>query len=196
MLSNMDDSVGSVLKELKDAGIQRRTLVFFISDNGGPTRELTSSNLPLRGGKGDMYEGGVRVPFLVRWTGNLPARREYHHPVISLDVYATAAAAAGAPIAGKRSIDGVNLLPYLTGDEPGRPHDLLFWRAGSRTAIRQGDWKLVRNSRRGGGNWEMFNLADDIGESNDLSRSQPEQFERLKALWQQYNGQMVEPAWQ
>jgi len=131
MLSNLDDSVGAVLDKLRDAGLERRTLVFFISDNGGPTRELTSSNLPLRGGKGDMYEGGIRVPFLARWTGNLPAGKEYHHPVISLDVYATAAATAGA-VVNNRSIDGVDLLPYLKGEKAYRPHEVLFLRAVSR----------------------------------------------------------------
>jgi arylsulfatase B len=194
MLSNLDDSVGAVLNKLRDEGLERRTLVFFLSDNGGPTRELTSSNLPLRGGKGDMYEGGIRVPFLARWTGHLPAGQVYHHPVISLDVYATAAAAAGADLPGE-SIDGVDLVPYLTQANPGRPHDVLFWRAGSRTAIRQGDWKLVRNSRRADDRWELFHLTDDASESKNLGTSQSDRMAELRTVWQEMNGQMVEPAW-
>ena len=85
MLANLDDSVGAVLKKLRDSGLDENTLVFFISDNGGPTRELTSSNLPLRGGKGNVYEGGIRVPFLARWKGKLPAGKVERRPVISLD---------------------------------------------------------------------------------------------------------------
>jgi arylsulfatase B len=194
MLSNLDDSVGAVLKKLREEGLDRQTLVFFISDNGGPTRELTSSNLPLRGGKGDMYEGGIRVPFLARWTGHLPAGRPYSHPVISLDVYATAAAAAGAELPSA-PIDGVDLLPYLAGAETGRPHEVLFWRAGSRTALRRGDWKLVRNARRGNDQWELFHLADDISETRDLSGSNPERFAELKSVWKEMDSQMAEPAW-
>ena len=92
MLSNLDDSVGAVLSKLQQTGLEQQTLVFFISDNGGPTRELTSSNQPLRGGKGDVYEGGLRVPYLLQWKGELPASHVYPHPVISLDAFATALA--------------------------------------------------------------------------------------------------------
>jgi arylsulfatase B len=196
MLANLDDSVGAVMKKLRDEGLERNTLVFFISDNGGPTRELTSSNLPLRGGKGDVYEGGIRVPFLVQWKGVLPAGTVYEHPVISLDVYATAAAAAGAPVPKGRSIDGVDLMPYLTGGRDGRPHDVLFWRMYQRTAVRVGDWKLVRNPRRGADRaWQLYNLAEDVGESNDLASSRPERLDQLQTVWERLNAEMIEPAW-
>lgn len=194
MLSNMDDSVGAILKKLRDEKLEENTLVFFISDNGGPTRELTSSNLPLRGGKGDVYEGGIRVPFLTQWKGTLPAGKVYEHPVISLDVYATAAAVADAPIPKRRSIDGVNLLPYLTGQRDERPHDVLFWRMNKRTAIRVGDWKLVRNPKRGqSDDWQLFNLAEDISESDDLAKSHPNKLQELRNVWERLNDEMVEP---
>ena len=92
MLANMDDSIGAILEKLREERLENNTLIFFISDNGGPTRELTSSNLPLRDGKGRVYEGGNRVPFLIQWKGQLPANRVYENPVISLDIFATAAA--------------------------------------------------------------------------------------------------------
>jgi len=170
------------------------TLVFFISDNGGPTRELTSSNLPLRGGKGDVYEGGIRIPFLVQWKGHLPAGQLYDRPVISLDVYAISAAVAAAPIPEHRPIDGVNLLPYLTGKRDDRPHGVLFWRMNQRTAVRVGDWKLVRNPKRGSGaNWQLYNLAEDISESKDLVESHPDKARQLKEVWERLNGEMIEP---
>ena len=92
MLANLDDSVGAVMKQLRDSGLEENTIVFFLSDNGGPTRELTSSNLPLRGSKGTLYEGGVRVPFMVQWKGTIPPAQVYKKPVSSFDIYATAAA--------------------------------------------------------------------------------------------------------
>jgi len=196
MLANLDDGVGRVLEKLRDEKIEEKTLVFFISDNGGPTRELTSSNAPLRGGKGEVYEGGIRVPFLVQWKGRIPGGRLYRHPVISLDVYATAASVADAPVPTGRPIDGVDLLPYLTGRRDDRPHETLFWRMGPRTALRTGDWKLVRNAKPGGDSpWELYDLAADITESNDLAPRQPEKLRELVRIWRQLNGEMIEPIW-
>ncbi|MCB1120369.1 MAG: sulfatase-like hydrolase/transferase [Verrucomicrobiae bacterium] len=196
MLANLDDSVGAVLAKLSEKGLEDNTLVFFISDNGGPTRELTSSNLPLRDGKGSVYEGGNRIPFLVKWPGKVPAGKVYDYPVISLDIFATAAAIADAKLNPRVKYDGVNLLPYLSGEERGRPHDTLFWRVGNRAAIRVGDWKLVRNPRRGEGeDWELYNLAEDIGESNDLAKKEPAKFRELLAAWESMNGEMIDPLW-
>lgn len=196
MLSNLDDSVGAVLAKLHETNLQKRTLVFFLSDNGGPTRELTSSNLPLRGQKGDVYEGGIRVPFMLQWKGQLPDGQVYDQPVISLDIFATAAVAAGAPLPRNRSIDGVDLMPYLTGKKSGRPHEVLFWRMGQRTAVRVGNWKLLRNRRRGESQWQLYNLADDLAEQNDRGLQDADKVTELKRVWEQLNAQMVQPAWQ
>ena len=195
MLGNLDDSVGAVMAKLRETGLEEDTLVFFLSDNGGPTRELTSSNLPLRGEKGDVYEGGIRVPFMVQWKGTLPKGEVYDKPVIALDIFGTAAAIAGAPLPKSRTIDGVNLMPYLTGENRGRPHDVLFWRMNQRTAVRVGDWKLLRNPRRGESGWRLYNLADDLVEENDLAKSNTEKFAELMGVWEDLNDQMVEPAW-
>ena len=134
MLANMDDSVGAVLKQLRKSGLEENTIVFFLSDNGGPTRELTSSNAPLRGEKSAMYEGGLRIPFMVQWKGVIPAGEVYDRPVSSLDIYATAAANAKAE--APNNIEGVDLVPYLTGKRSGNPHETLFWRQGGFTSWR------------------------------------------------------------
>ncbi len=195
MLGNLDDSVGAVLAPLRETGLEDDTLIFFLSDNGGPTRELTSSNLPLRGEKGDVYEGGIRVPFLVQWKGRLPGGRVYEKPVISLDIFGTAAAVAGAPLPNNRPIDGVDLMPYLTGENGGRPHDVLFWRMNQRTAVRVGDWKLLRNPGRGDAEWHLYDLADDLAEQTDRARESPDKLGELKRVWEAMNTQMVEPGW-
>ncbi len=196
MLSNLDGSVGAVLKKLQDENLDEETLIFFLSDNGGPTRELTSSNLPLRGEKGHVFEGGLRIPFLMRWKGNLPAGTVYRQPVVSLDIFATAVAVAEAPISPRRKMDGVNLLPYLSGNNKKPPHESLYWRVKERTAIRVGDWKLLRNPSRGtNADWQLYHLSDDIGETKNLAQSHPDKLRELQARWEELNGEMIDPVW-
>ncbi|MBM3726115.1 MAG: N-acetylgalactosamine-4-sulfatase [Acidobacteria bacterium] len=165
MLASLDDAVGEVLRHARP-----NTLVFFISDNGGPTAELTSGNQPLRGGKGQLYEGGIRVPFLVQWAGRIPPGQTRDEPVISLDIAATCLEAAG--IARPANLDGHSLLKPL----PARP---LFWRYGPNEAVREGAWKLVR---QGGVQHQLFNLAGDPAETRDLAASQPERAAALRRL--------------
>jgi arylsulfatase B len=197
MLANLDDSVGAVLAKVRQEGLDEKTLIFFLSDNGGPTRELTSSNLPLRDGKGSVYEGGIRVPFLAKWKGHLPENIVYQQPVISMDVFATATALAGTKLPANKVYDGENLIPYLDGTATSkRPHDELFWRMGSRTAVRVGDWKLLRNPRRGrAGQWELYDFRRDISETDDLAASNPSKVEELLTVWRKLNDQMIEPVW-
>lgn len=195
MLANMDDSVGQVLQQLRTSGLEEKTIVFFLSDNGGPTRELTSSNLPLRGSKGQMYEGALRVPFLMQWKTVVPAGQVYDKTVSSFDIYATAAANSAAVFAPKR-VEGVDLIPFVTGKDPGTPHETLFWRQGGRTAIRHGDWKLVRMGNRKAvskAKWELYNLNNDIAETTDLADANPERLALMIKQWEQWNAQMIEP---
>ncbi len=197
MLANLDDSVGAVMNALRECGLEERTLVFFISDNGGPTAELTSSNAPLRGGKGTFYEGGLRVPFLVQWKGTLPAGTVYEHPVSSVDVLPTAAAAAGISLPEDRARDGVDLLPFLSGREAAKPRDTLYWRMGRWGALRHGDWKLVLQRPRGGGapRAELFNLAEDVGESKDLAEARGDTLRELLERWNRLDAEMAAPVW-
>ena len=191
MLSSLDKNVGRITGKVREAGLEQETLVFFLSDNGGPTRELTSSNLPLRGGKSDMYEGGTRVPFMVQWPGRLPAGIDYHKPVSSLDIFPTVFAAAGLPLPQTTSLDGVNILPYLSGELDGSPHDLLYWRQGQRRALRKGNLKIVNTGRPD--KWELFDLSQDVSEQQDLAKENPETLRLLVDEWEKMDAEMVEP---
>ena len=195
MLSNMDDSVGSVMAQLRKSGLEENTIVFFLSDNGGPTRELTSSNLPLRGSKGQMYEGALRVPFMMQWKGKIPAGQTYEKPVSSFDIYATAAANSEGVIAPKL-VEGVDLVPFVTGSKTGTPHETLFWRQGGRYGLRHGDWKIVRMGGRkspGKSKWELYDLSKDLSEETNLAQSKPERLTELVELWEKMNSEMAEP---
>ncbi len=197
MLSNLDDGVGAILAKLRENKLERDTLVVFLSDNGGPTKELTSSNLPLRDGKGSLYEGGLRVPFMLQWKGKLSKGRVYSHPVLSIDIFSTISALAKVKPRPRRPIDGVNLMPYLTGKKDSRPHEVLYWRTGSKAALRQGDWKLLRNPRRGQTtSWQLFDLANDLAETTDLSSARPEKRDQLLATWEKLNAKMLDPIWE
>ncbi len=192
VLSAMDDAVGAVLAKLREAGLVEDTLVFFLNDNGGPTDGAIYRNDPLRGTKGTLYEGGIRVPFAVQWKGRLPAGKTYSHPVISLDIFATAAAAAGAALPRDHATDGVNLLPHLRGERPLPPHDALYWRFGSVAATRRGTWKLVRVADRPA---ELYDLARDVGETRDLARAQPEAAAELARALARWDGELSPPRW-
>tara|TARA_B100001029_G_scaffold78938_1_gene64657 strand:- start:722 stop:2140 length:1419 start_codon:yes stop_codon:yes gene_type:complete len=194
MLANMDDSVGAILEKLRSKNLEENTVIFFLSDNGGPTRELTSSNAPLRDGKGTVYEGGLRVPFLMQWKGKIPKKQTYKNPVISLDLFATSIALAKAQL--KRPLDGVNLIPYLTNQNQGVPHQTLYWRLGNRRAIRHGDWKLLSNPKSGENQtWELYHLTDDISEQKDLSSRHTDKVDELQSKWNQLNSKMISPIW-
>jgi len=192
MLSAMDDAVGRVLEKIRELKQEENTLIFFIADNGGPTQSTTSQNGPLRGFKMTTFEGGPRVPFIAQWKGKLPAGQTYDFPVINLDVLPTALAVAGASVEASAKLDGVNLLPYLTGENKARPHETLYWRFGPQWAVRHGDYKLVV-SRGGSGQPELYNLAADIGESKDLAKEQPEKAAQLQALFDAWNKEQAEP---
>jgi arylsulfatase A-like enzyme len=196
MLGSMDDAVGRVLDRLREARLEEDTIVFFLSDNGGPTNKYAvngSINTPLRGSKGDTWEGGIRVPMFAQWKGRIPAGRQYHRPVIQLDIAATALALGTGGVDRSWRIDGVNLLPHVTGKTRSEPHRALYWRFGELMAIRMGDWKAVRtwDNRQPG----LFDLSADIGESNDLAANKPEQLDRLMKEWNAWNRALVPPAW-
>ena len=195
MLSAMDDAVGAVLAEVRQAGLERDTLVFFLSDNGGPTAFTTSRNDPLSGGKGQALEGGIRIPFLAQWPGRIPAGRTLQTQVISLDILPTALAAAGGALDPKDTIDGADILPLLTAQSDKPPHEALFWRFGHQWAVRTGNWKLVKAGPDDPTPARLFNLADDIGERTDLAAQQPEKLRHLQAFYDQWNARNAEPAW-
>lgn len=192
MLANLDDSVGAVLGKVREKQLEEKTLIFFLSDNGGPTRELTSSNLPLRGEKGTMYEGGLRVPFMVQWKGNIPGGSVFDKPVVSVDIFATAAKLSGAKL--PTNLDSVDLMPYLTGQHTGVPHETFYWRQGAKTALRHGDWKLVHMGRNlSQPKWELYDIANDISEKDDLAGKTTVKVAELEMIWRRLDGEMLEP---
>ena len=208
MMLAMDENIGKVRQCLQETGQATNTLVIFISDNGGPTMKGVtvngSRNAPLRGSKRTTLEGGIRVPFLVSWPGRVKPG-VYDQPALQLDLTATALAVAGAEAKPEWKLDGVNLLPYLAGEKSGAPHDALCWRFGEQMAIRCGDWKLVRYDSNADTNLgkvrqpttaaKLYNLAADIGESNDLAAAQPDKVKELQARWDAWNAGNVEPLW-
>ncbi len=203
MMVAMDEAVGLVRKKLAETGQEQNTLVAFISDNGGPTMQGVtvngSVNTPLRGSKRTTLEGGIRVPFVISWPGTVkPA--VYEKPVIQLDLTATAVAVAGV----ETSLEGVNLLPYLSGEKTTAPHDKLYWRMGEQMAIRSGDFKLVRYDGNADANdggrhpvtaAKLYNLATDLGESHDLAAEMPDTVKLLQTQWDAWNHANVEPLW-
>jgi len=192
MLSAMDDGIGAVLKKLREYDLEHDTMVFFFSDNGGPTGANASRNDPLRGAKGTMYEGGIRVPFLLQWPRRIARGETYEQPVISLDVFPTVVAAAGGELPKDRVFDGGNLIPYVTGEKQQRPHDILFWRWGDRYAVRSRNWKLVKVATNTA---ELYDLSKDIGESNDLAEERPEVVKRLGGALAEWERELVPPVW-
>ena len=193
MLSSMDDAVGRVMGKVRALGQEENTIVFFIADNGGPTQSTTSGNGPLRGFKMTTFEGGPRVPFVAQWNGRWPAGKVYGFPVINLDVLPTVVAAAGGKAESARSVDGVDLTPFVTGANPARPHQTLYWRYGPQWAVRHGDLKLVV-SRGGSGKPELYDLSEDVGESKDLAAAQPAKVRELQALWDKWSAEQAEPS--
>jgi arylsulfatase A-like enzyme len=189
MTAAMDDAVGRVLGKLDELKLAGDTLVVFISDNGGPTTATSSGNGPLRGQKGQVWEGGIRVPFMMQWPGRLPAGAVYVQPVISLDVHPTIVAATGADLSPDWKLDGVNLLPFVTGAASGRPHETLYWRMGAKHAIRDGDWKLTVEPGTAPG---LFDLSQDIGEKTDLSSKHPEELRELGVKYDAWSAQMAD----
>jgi len=193
-LAHLDDSIGAVLAQLRAQGLERDTLVVFLSDNGGPTLELTSSNLPLRAGKGTLFEGGIRVPFVVRWPARLPAGRTIDTPVISMDATATALAAAG--VRTDPAADGIDLRSQLADSKNPPAERTFFWRMGPRAALRQGSWKLMREGVRGQpGPWKLFDLSTDLSEKADLAPQQPARVADLAAQWDKWSAAQAAPRW-
>jgi len=189
MVSALDDGVGRLLGKLRELDIEKNTLVFFLSDNGGPEKSNASDNGLLREGKGSFYEGGVHVPFAVQWPGTLPKGVDYDHPVISLDMFATAAALAKVPLSPERPLDGVNLIPYLTGKDKTAPHKVLFWNnwVAKGEAMRTGKTKLIRESSDA---LEMYDLAKDLGEEKDLAAADPQQVQNHYQAYEEWKKQL------
>lgn len=199
MVSRLDSGVGAVMEALRRHSLEERTLVIFLSDNGGGANTqpngrpgYPSWNGPLRGFKGTLWEGGIRVPFLANWRGVLPAGRTYDQPVSSLDIGATALALAGGAPRNMR-LDGVDILPHVIGRKKGPPHQRLYWKQQARGAIREGRYKLITGEKNT--THELYDVVDDIGETKNLAAAKPKLVKRLDAAWKAWNAEMKPPLW-
>jgi uncharacterized sulfatase len=194
MIRALDRGVGRVLDALEANGLEDDTLVIFTSDNGGAHYiGLPDVNRPYRGWKITFFEGGIHVPFFVKWPRRLPAGATFDAPVHGFDIYATAAAAARVPLPSDRKMDGVDLVPYATGERRGVPHAQLFWRAGHYQVALINGWKL-QVTERPGTTW-LFNLAEDPTERNNLAEREPERVAVLRAALAAHNAEQAPPAW-
>ena len=193
MVSAVDDGVGRLFDSLDRNGIAENTLIFFLSDNGGPEKNNSSDNGVLRAGKGSLFEGGIRVPFAMRWPSRLDGGMIFEHPVSSLDILATVIAEVKAPIASERPLDGIDLMPYLLGVEQGRPHDALFWRNYDKGqyAVRVGDLKIVAGETRGGA--VLFNVKEDVSEMDDIWSGNRRVVDDLNAMHSDWERQLIGP---
>lgn len=191
MTLSMDRAIGRVLAQLDKLGLSDNTLVIYTNDNGGPSDSNKSVNHPLSGTKANHLEGGIRVPFLMRWPGVTKVNTSYDNAISALDLLPTFITAAGGKIPS--NTDGVDLSPYITGTDKGAPHKALYWKKEGRAAIREGDWKLLRFPDRPA---ELYNIANDISEKNNLANKHPE---KVKALYKkifEWELTLERPRWQ
>lgn len=192
MTWSLDENVGKLRQALEEMGELDNTLIFFLSDNGGAVNN-SSSGGPLKGWKGNKFEGGHRVPFIVSWPDFIPQGQVFDGLASSLDIFTTATAAAGLVIPTEHIADGVNLLPFLSGEKTGDPHAALFWRKLEEGAARVGDYKWIRVEGYGS---VLYNLAEDIGEHKDLSSNNAAENEQLSRQYKAWEGNMKSPLWQ
>ena len=192
MVSAVDDGVGRILDRLESLEIIENTMIFFLSDNGGPESKNGSNNGPLREGKSSIYEGGNRIPFAMQWPAQITPM-VYEYPISSLDILPTIAEWTNTPISVDKPLDGVNIIPYLKGEKQGRPHQTLYVRKfdDDLYSVRDGDLKLV--TKKNNSVKELYNLSKDLGEENDLASEFPEEVKRLDSLRQNWDSQLIDP---
>ena len=173
----LDRACGKIMDKLKELGLDENTIIVFSNDNGGPTDKNASLNLPLSGTKSNHLEGGLRVPFLMKWPKKLKAGKVFNYPVSTFDLLPTFFAAGGGNMEELEEIDGVNLIPFVTEKNNARPHKDLFWKKEARAVYRENDWKLIRFADRPA---ELYDLSKDITEQNNLAYHEPE---RVKTMF-------------
>lgn len=187
----LDRSIGKIIDELKKQGIFENTLIFFLSDNGG-AHNNQSINLPLKGFKGNKFEAGHRVPFLVSWPNQILISTTFSGLSSSLDIFSTAIAAAGVTKSSTNILDGVNLLPFLKGIKKGNPHAQLVWRKDVEAAIRYNQFKLIRVKGLGE---RLYDLSNDLSETTDLSNEKPKTLSLMKQKLVNWEKNKMKPLW-
>ena len=193
MVSAVDDGVGAILDKLEKLNIDENTLVFFLSDNGGPETKNASNNGLLREGKSSIYEGGYRVPFAMQWKGHVKPSI-YNNPVSSLDIFATISKLSKSPVLDGKPLDGVNLIPFLNGENVGqKPHKTIHLRKFDQNlhALRDDNLKLV--VKWNGSKKELYDLSKDISEANDISAKHPKEVVRLDKMLIEWESELINP---
>ncbi|KAA3660938.1 MAG: sulfatase [Calditrichaeota bacterium] len=193
MTLSMDRAIGRLLDKVSKLGLDENTVVIFTNDNGGPSDTNASLNHPLSGTKANHLEGGIRVPFLMRWPGVIPKNSEYEYPISTLDLLPTFFNAGGGNAKNLDGLDGVDLLPYVLGKNKDRPHQTLYWKKENRGVIREGDWKLLRFPDRPA---ELYDLSKDISEVNDLAAEYPEKVREMYKKLFAWECTLDRPLWQ
>jgi len=194
MTRAVDRSVGRVMQALKDNGLDENTLVIFTSDNGGAGYVgLDDLNTPYRGWKLTLFEGGTHVPFFARWPERIAPGTVYDEPVAHIDLFATAAGAAGGAMPTDRVMDGVDFVPFVVGEAEGKPHDVLFWSDGEYRSVLKDGWKLQVSGLQGK-QW-LFHLAEDPSETTNLLDAEPAKLAELTALLDAHKADQAEPIW-
>jgi len=191
MTWSLDENIGKLVDKLEETGQLDNTLIFFLSDNGGATNN-TSKNGPLKGFKGNKFEGGHRVPFVIHWPKELKGNQTFDGLSSSLDIFTTAMAAAGISEDQNLGLDGENLIPYLKQEKTGDPHDKLFWRKLNEAGARIGDHKLVRLKGYGS---TFYNLKNDLGETSDLTQSDKPTSDNLHKALELWETGLMQPLW-
>ena len=188
----LDRACGQILDKLKALGLEDNTMIVFANDNGGPDVSDTS-NYPLSGCKSNHLEGGIRVPCIIKLPGVIKANSTYDKPISMLDMLPTFLNISGGNATQFKELDGVDLMPFITGKKKNYPHEVLFWKKENRGVVRKGDWKLLRYPDRPA---ELYNIKEDISESNNLAYKYPEKVRELfKVLWS-WESELERPLWQ
>jgi len=191
MTWSLDQNIGKLRNKLNDLGILDNTLIFFLSDNGGAHNNQSSTG-NLKGWKGNEFEGGHRVPFVVSWPDKIEKGWVFNGLTSSLDIFATSIAATEIERDQNQILDGVNLLPFLTKKQTGNPHQALFWRKLEESAARLDNFKWIGLEDYGS---VLYDLKEDIGESKDLSETDLENYNRLTKAHQNWEKDMMQPLW-
>ena len=198
MVSAMDDGIGTIISKLKEKGIYDNTIVYFLSDNGGRLRG-DSDNGELRGKKGNLFEGGIRVPFVMQWPGQIKGGQTFDKPVSSLDIFATSKAITSPEITPKNKLHGVNLIPFLKGEKKHSPHSNLFWRNNfmqnknelrtEASAVRSEKFKFIKNKQVDA----LYNLKKEISEQTNLKDQEKEMYDSLKNEYKRWSKTLMDP---
>jgi arylsulfatase A-like enzyme len=193
MISNLDDNINRLMDYLEANDLEENTLIFFISDNGGAEYTLTTDNGRYDGGKNTEFEGGVKVPMIIRWKGQIQPGKRFDPMVSSLDIFSTALAAANIPVMPGREVDGVDLLPFLMDAARGNPHEYLFWKRGNSKVVRSNRWKLMLNGHSG--DTLLYDLSKNRYEEPDEAAGHPEILMDLSRAFDAWTRGHKPPMW-